>query len=339
MSASRGSHRRSGGMNDRRWLMPLAAIGVVVIVAVVLAVVILTSRNSNNSDTASSSAHHGTTTTQAIRTTSTTASPTTSTTASTTTSTTDPASRHELGGGRRPQCFRRHRPGGTNGRWPSAGWLRGEWHWQHVKQYRRGRSITDLLRAGWTARRPQVGRLAQRPGDLHRGFDAGRQQSDSMGGQRAAYGDRYDELVPSSGAPQTRLRQHFGSIGTHSTFGRFALYGEPSSSRTAPASRRLSLPAQGQSPSSRAERQLKRHTLNKGRPIGTRPHPSAARPKVRATRRRRDYPARKVATTAYQSVGDTKVARAAWDPATLTGTSSRTSEPELLWLRMVKVWP
>ena len=40
-----------------------------------------------------------------------------------------PASRHELGGGRRPQCFRRHRPGGTNGRWPSAGWLRGEWHW------------------------------------------------------------------------------------------------------------------------------------------------------------------------------------------------------------------
>lgn len=77
-------------MNDRRWLMPLAAIGVVVIVAVVLAVVILTSRNSNNSDTASSSAHHGTTTTQAIRTTSTTASPTTSTTASTTTSTTTP---------------------------------------------------------------------------------------------------------------------------------------------------------------------------------------------------------------------------------------------------------
>jgi hypothetical protein len=75
-------------MKDRRWLFPLAALGVVVIVAVVLAVVILSSRNSNNSGTATS-AHHGTTT-QAIRETSTTASTTTSTTASTTTSTTAP---------------------------------------------------------------------------------------------------------------------------------------------------------------------------------------------------------------------------------------------------------
>jgi hypothetical protein len=75
-------------MKDRRWLMPLAAIGVVVIVAVVLAAVILPSRNSDNSGTATS-AHHGTTT-QAIRATSTTASTTTSTTASTTTSTTAP---------------------------------------------------------------------------------------------------------------------------------------------------------------------------------------------------------------------------------------------------------
>ena len=89
MSASRGRHRRSGGMKDRRWLVPLAAIGVVVIVAVVLAVVILPPRNSTNSDSASSSAHHGSTT-QAIRTTSTTASTTTSTTAPTTTSTTAP---------------------------------------------------------------------------------------------------------------------------------------------------------------------------------------------------------------------------------------------------------
>ena len=88
MNASRGRHRRSGGMKDRRWLFPLAALGVVVIVAVVLAVVILSSRNSNNSGTATS-AHHGTTT-QAIRATSTTASTTTSTTASTTTSTTAP---------------------------------------------------------------------------------------------------------------------------------------------------------------------------------------------------------------------------------------------------------
>jgi hypothetical protein len=72
-------------MKDRRWLMPLAAIGVVVIVAVVLAVVILPSRNSTKSDSASTSAHHGSTT-QPIRTTST----TTSTTASTTTSTTAP---------------------------------------------------------------------------------------------------------------------------------------------------------------------------------------------------------------------------------------------------------
>jgi LytR cell envelope-related transcriptional attenuator len=75
-------------MKDRRWLFPLAALGVVVIVAVVLAVVILSSRNSNNSGTATS-AHHATTT-QAIRATSTTASTTTSTTASTTTSTTAP---------------------------------------------------------------------------------------------------------------------------------------------------------------------------------------------------------------------------------------------------------
>jgi hypothetical protein len=80
MSASRGRHRRSGAMKHRRWLIPLAAGGVVAIVAALLAVVILPSRKSNDTDSATSPAHRASTT-QAVRTTSTTASTTTSTTA------------------------------------------------------------------------------------------------------------------------------------------------------------------------------------------------------------------------------------------------------------------
>lgn len=80
MSASRGRHRRSGAMKHRRWLITIAAIGVVAIVAALLAVVILPSRKSNPTGSAASPAHRGSTT-QAIRTTSTTASTTTSTTA------------------------------------------------------------------------------------------------------------------------------------------------------------------------------------------------------------------------------------------------------------------
>src|ERR1022692_504413 len=47
----------------------------------------------------------------------------------------------------------------------------------------------------------------------------------------------------------------------------------------------------------------------------------------------------KTATTAYQSVAEPKVALASCAPAALTSTSWRSTDPELVWLRIVNDWP